>query len=90
MKQYKDIDELNAAVESGEINNRRDAIKAKCLDCSAYQPNEVRECSVTKCPLYAFRLGKDPYRKVVKRELTDEEREAIRNRLAGARAKSNS
>lgn len=36
------------------------AIRAKCLDCSCYQPKEVRLCTVTKCPLYPYRMGKRP------------------------------
>ena len=36
------------------------AIRNKCLDCSCYQPVEVRECPVTTCGLWPFRLGLDP------------------------------
>jgi len=36
------------------------AIRAKCLDCSCYQPKEVRLCTVKACPLYPFRMGKRP------------------------------
>ena len=36
------------------------AIRGKCLECSCFQPNEVRECPVTKCELWPFRLGHDP------------------------------
>lgn len=35
------------------------AIKAKCLDCSSFQKEEISECSVKTCPLYAYR----PYQK---------------------------
>lgn len=35
-------------------------IRAKCLDCSVYQPREVQLCPVYKCDLYAFRMGRDP------------------------------
>ena len=34
------------------------AIRAKCLDCSCYQPREVKECRVTSCPLWPYRLGR--------------------------------
>ena len=57
------------------------AIRAKCLDCCCGQANEVRECPITDCPLYAFRFGKNPYRKKV--ELTEEQRERLRQ--AGAK-----
>ena len=36
------------------------AIRNKCLDCSCYQPVEVRECPVTTCDLWPFRFGRDP------------------------------
>ena len=58
------------------------AIRKKCLDCSGTW-HEVKLCTVEKCPLYVFRLGKNPFR--TKREYTEEEREALRVRLALAR-----
>lgn len=39
------------------------AIRAKCLDCTNYQPKEVRECEIPECSLYGFRFGKNPNRK---------------------------
>lgn len=36
------------------------AIRAKCVDCSCGQLKEVRECPVTNCPLYPYRMGKRP------------------------------
>ena len=39
------------------------AIRSKCLECSAGQPKEVRECVIHDCALYPFRLGKNPNRK---------------------------
>ena len=38
------------------------AIRAKCLDCMCDQPKEVRLCPSTDCPLYPFRMGKNPNR----------------------------
>ena len=32
-----------------------EAIRRKCLDCSSYQPSEVRRCEAVKCPLWPFR-----------------------------------
>lgn len=64
------------------------AIKAKCLDCCCGQREEVKMCPVEDCPLWAFRLGKNPNRK---RNMTDEQRKAAAERLAKAReAKKNS
>ena len=36
------------------------AIRQKCLDCSCHQASEVRECPVSRCGLWPFRLGSDP------------------------------
>jgi hypothetical protein len=36
------------------------AIRAKCLECSNDQVKEVRECTIEKCPLYEYRMGKRP------------------------------
>ncbi|MBU2541339.1 MAG: hypothetical protein KJ593_05520 [Candidatus Omnitrophica bacterium] len=38
------------------------AIRAKCLDCSAGQPSEVRSCEITDCALFMYRFGKNPKR----------------------------
>lgn len=55
------------------------AIKAYCFECSGNQREEVKRCPVMNCELYAFRLGKNPYRK--KRELSQEQKDAIRLRF---------
>jgi hypothetical protein len=39
------------------------AIRRKCLDCSAGQPVEVRLCEAIACPLWPFRAGRHPYTK---------------------------
>ena len=36
------------------------AIRAKCLDCSGYQPKEVRLCPVRDCHLWPYRMGRRP------------------------------
>ena len=59
------------------------AIRAKCLECSNDSSNEVKTCTVENCYLYPFRFGKNPYR--TKRVLTEEQKEAARNRLKKAR-----
>lgn len=41
------------------ISSKPAAIKAKCLDCSAYQKEEITYCKASTCPLYKFR----PYQK---------------------------
>jgi hypothetical protein len=46
---------------AGEIKNRNQAIKAKCLECVAYEDvNEtIGRCQVKLCPIWNFR----PYQK---------------------------
>lgn len=58
------------------------AIRAKCLDCCNGSAQEVKLCTVSKCPLYDFRLGKNPN---IKREYTEEQRAEMAKRLAEAR-----
>ena len=36
------------------------AIRLKCLDCSGESAPEVRECLITYCPLWPYRLGRRP------------------------------
>ena len=61
------------------------AIRKFCLECCGGSSNEVKFCSSINCNLYPFRFGKNPYR--AKRELTEEQKEAAKTRLAEARAK---
>jgi hypothetical protein len=52
-------------IEDGSI---RSAVKLKCLECSSYQIEEIRLCTVAACPLHSFR----PYqegRKVTRLEI---------------------
>lgn len=59
------------------------AIREKCLDCCCGSTLEVKECSVVKCPIHPFRMGKNPFRQ--KREMTEEQKKAIGDRLREAR-----
>jgi hypothetical protein len=34
------------------------AIRAKCIDCSGNQPKEVKQCPVTTCALWPYRMGR--------------------------------
>ena len=38
---------------------RGKAIRLKCLDCCAGSYSEVRQCSVTNCPLHRYRMGRE-------------------------------
>ena len=66
-----------------QITNPVKAIRAKCLECSNSSTAEVKECPVTKCPLYPFRFGKNPYRQ--RREMTEEQKQVLADRLKEAR-----
>lgn len=41
------------------------AIRAKCIDCSCGDVNEVTNCTVVDCALYPYRDGHNPNRKGV-------------------------
>jgi len=38
--------------------NRRQAIRERCLNCSAWYPKEVAECEFHDCQLYPYRMGR--------------------------------
>lgn len=60
------------------------AIREKCVqDCCAGLVDEVKNCLCPSCPLYPFRFGKNPFR--TKRELSDEQKEKMRDVLNNAR-----
>ena len=59
------------------------AIREFCLECCGGSSHDVRLCTAPNCPLYAFRFGKNPY---IKREMTEEQKEAAKARLAAARS----
>lgn len=61
------------------------AIREKCLDCCGGSPSEVKLCTCSNCALYPFRFGKNPYRQ--RREMTDEQRKVLGDRLREARKK---
>jgi hypothetical protein len=58
------------------------AIREFCLECCGGNSNDVKFCTAPRCPLYAFRFGKNPY---IKREMTEEQKNAAKARLAEAR-----
>lgn len=62
-------------------------IRQKCTDCCGGVRAEVDRCTVTKCALHPYRMGRNPFR--AKRVLTDEQRAAMAERLrAHRRSKS--
>ena len=57
-------------------------IKAKCLECTCDQIMEVKLCPSKGCPLWPFRLAKDPH--ITPRQMS----EAQKENLVKARAAS--
>jgi hypothetical protein len=51
-------------VDQAEKGSLRAALKLKCLDCTCYQPTEIKECPLTCCSLYPHR----PYQKSLETE----------------------
>lgn len=39
------------------------AIRAHCIECSDYNAAEVKQCPITNCELYPYRMGRNPSRK---------------------------
>ena len=76
-------------MEKEQIKSPLKAIKKNCLECCGDNQNEVKLCTATSCPLYSFRLGKNPFRKKKTDNLTEEEKqkykEEIRKRFEKSR-----
>jgi hypothetical protein len=72
----------------GSVTTAIQAIRQNCIDCSGGNRAEVARCTVTKCPLFPFRLGKNPNKRP--RIMTDEQRELLsqRGKALAARSKS--
>ena len=39
------------------------SIRKKCVECTGGSLKEVRECVIPDCPLFPYRMGKNPNRK---------------------------
>lgn len=72
-------------VKAGDLPPLK-AIRAKCIDCGGGSANEAKLCVCTDCPLWPYRLGKNPFRQV--RVLTEEQRAEMASRLAAGRTKT--
>jgi hypothetical protein len=53
------------------------AVKLKCLDCSGWVKQEVRDCTVVECPLFPFR----PYRAIMSKNPNDPGAAGMTDRL---------
>lgn len=56
------------------------AIRAYCRKCKKNSAQAIEECAEEKCPLHTYRFGKRP-NSGPKREYTEEERAALRERM---------
>ena len=66
------------------------AIRYNCRECYGMSPQwveEIRECPSEMCPLYPFRMGKDPGRKPASAKKRESARKSMRNLLDGNREK---
>ena len=66
-----------------KITNPVKAIRAYCVECTCGSTVEVKCCPIDRCPLHPFRFGKNPFRQ--QREMTEEQRKALGDRLREAR-----
>lgn len=55
------------------------AIRAYCRKCKGNNALAIENCDYEKCPLHIYRFGKKPNSQ--KREYTEEERAAMRERM---------
>jgi len=56
------------------------AIRGQCLDCCGGSSEMVKTCTDPRCPLYPFRLGKNPYR-TPKQPMSEEKRQKLKERF---------
>ncbi len=69
----------------GQIKSPLKAIKVFCVEeCNSGNYSYAKTCVDLKCPLYAFRLGKNPYRVC---NLSEEQRAAAGERLRMSKLK---
>lgn len=68
-------------IEQGKRVPLLKIIRLKCLECTCFQPREVRLCPIPDCILYAFRFGKNP----VPRKLSESQRKALKKGREGRR-----
>ena len=52
-------------------------IRKYCLECCLEKPSEVRICAAKSCPLWPFRMGKNPFHN---RTMTDKQKQGATER----------
>lgn len=59
---YPDNALVSEMEDAGHINlPLAQVIRKKCLDCCGFHQSEVRKCVCTTCPLWPYRMGKNPF-----------------------------
>lgn len=58
------------------------AIRANCIECAGNNEAEVRRCRMVACPMWPYRMATNPFQR---RELSDEQRAELGDRLRRAR-----
>lgn len=43
--------------EQAVTGSRKAAVRVHCLECCAWQSQDVQDCSSCACPLYPYRMG---------------------------------
>jgi hypothetical protein len=64
--------------------SRGAAIRRHCFDCAGGSTAEVRRCALSSCPLWAFRMGTNPWSN--RAPMPEDQRQAAADRLAEGRA----
>ncbi len=49
----------------GNLRSPVAAIRAKCLECCSGKAGMIKKCDTPECPLFPYRLGKNPRRQGV-------------------------
>lgn len=57
-------------------------IKEKCVDCCGGDQSEVLKCTSISCPLWLYRTGKNPFNKLNAKEMSQEQKQVLRDRLS--------
>ena len=52
----------NSINNIGVVMTPLKSIRKYCVECSGGQYKEVKECVLTNCPLYPYRMGHNPSR----------------------------
>lgn len=83
MDELEMVQKIENEILKNKANTPQKAIVNFCIMCMGGHKSWVKECTSINCPLYEFRFGRNPYRKV--REYSEEELEKLKNRAKKAR-----